>query len=56
MSIGSNVIANLDGMTIAHGFFQNSGGIRMNVGSDVTLQNMMVNNNTASDFTGGGAI
>jgi CSLREA domain-containing protein len=61
MSIGSNVIANLEGMTITHGFshgvsHNNGGGLRMTVGSDVTLRNMMVNYNTAGNSAGGGGI
>lgn len=57
MSIGSNVIANLSDFAIANGFSQtNGGGIRMNVGSEVTLQRMMMTNNTAGNLTGGGAI
>ncbi len=57
MSVGSNVIANLNSLTIAHGFSDsNGGGIRMNLGSEVTLRNLMVNHNTAGNATGGGGI
>ncbi|MBF2025602.1 MAG: cadherin-like domain-containing protein [Oscillatoriales cyanobacterium C42_A2020_001] len=57
MSIGSNVIASLSDFAIAHGFSQNNGGgIRMNIGSEVTLQRMMMTNSTAGNLTGGGAI
>ncbi len=55
--ISSNVMVQIDGLTIANGWSDNSGGgMRMTVGSEVTLNGVMIRDNTAGNFTGGGGI